>query len=182
MTTRADDGPEFDPDDPLTVLLRPTSDYLGPPPRRYEAIRRTAARRRLLRAAAGVGLSCAAVALVALPLRLATTSDGPAPPTVPLAPPPTSSFAPSPTPPPSPAPVTPDPSRSTEPEDASSAPGRTPGATVTGSPSGSAPGEIPVQPSAVQRGTDVDEPPPGIGTGAPEPRGAGVRELPSACC
>ncbi|MET4927024.1 hypothetical protein P3L51_32505, partial [Streptomyces sp. PSRA5] len=84
MTTRADDGPEFDPDDPLTVILRPTSDRLAPPPLRYETIRRSASRRRLLRAAAGVGLSCAAAALVALPFHLATTSDGPAAPTLSL--------------------------------------------------------------------------------------------------
>ncbi|AEM82969.1 hypothetical protein [Streptomyces violaceusniger] len=87
MTPHFDDGPELEPDDPLAVILRPTSDYLGPPPGRYEAIRRAAARRRLLRAAAGVGVSCAVAALIALPLRL-TAPETPARPTVPLAPPP----------------------------------------------------------------------------------------------
>ncbi|MFD8515604.1 hypothetical protein ACFV27_32130 [Streptomyces antimycoticus] len=87
MTPHFDDGPEREPDDPLAVILRPTSDYLGPPPGRYEAIRRAAARRRLLRTAAGVGVSCAVAALIALPLRL-TAPGTPARPTVPLAPPP----------------------------------------------------------------------------------------------
>ncbi|MDW6060091.1 hypothetical protein SAZ11_21350 [Streptomyces sp. FXJ1.4098] len=32
MTTRLDDGSEYEPDDPLTVILRPTTDHLGPPP------------------------------------------------------------------------------------------------------------------------------------------------------
>ncbi|NEC70119.1 hypothetical protein G3I25_00625, partial [Streptomyces rochei] len=64
MTTRLDDGqdgpdhrddPGFarDDADPLLVVLRPGADYLGPPPGRYEAIRRAASRRRLLRAAVG---------------------------------------------------------------------------------------------------------------------------------
>ncbi|MEU5609464.1 hypothetical protein AB0H03_12140 [Streptomyces sparsogenes] len=90
MTTRFDDGPEFPPDDPLAVILRPPADHLGPPPGRYEAIRRAAGRRRLLRAAAaGVGLSCAVAALIALPLHL-TSPESPATPSVPLAPPATS--------------------------------------------------------------------------------------------
>ncbi|WP_329391552.1 hypothetical protein [Streptomyces sp. NBC_01716] len=118
MTTRADDGPEFDPDDPIAVILRPTSDSLGPPPRRYETIRRSAARRRLLRTAAGAGLSCAALALVALPLHLATTSDGPASPTVPLAPPPATRTSPDPAPPQ----VTPRPSGTTGPPESAPAP------------------------------------------------------------
>ncbi|WP_413805930.1 hypothetical protein [Streptomyces sp. OE57] len=92
MTPRCDDGPEHlgperEPDDPLAVILRPPSDYLGPPPGRYEAIRRAAARRKLLRAAAGVGVSCAVAVLIALPLR-AAAPEPPARPTVPLAPPP----------------------------------------------------------------------------------------------
>ncbi|MFE3253360.1 hypothetical protein [Streptomyces sp. NPDC059209] len=117
MTTRPDDGPEFEPDDPLAVMLRPTSDRLVPPPHRYEAIRRSAARRRLLRTAAAVGLSCAAAALVALPLHLATTSGAPASPTVPLAPPPaTVSPSPTPTTPPSTGPVSPRPSERGEAE------------------------------------------------------------------
>ncbi|MFD6991687.1 hypothetical protein [Streptomyces sp. NPDC059943] len=126
MTTRPDDGPEFEPDDPLAVLLRPTSDRLVPPPHRYEAIRRSAARRRVLRTAAGVGLSCAAAALVALPLHLATTSGAPAAPTVPLAPPPPSSSSPVPTEQPSSVPVSPHPSERREPEGAPTPTGRAP--------------------------------------------------------
>ncbi|WP_217234608.1 hypothetical protein [Streptomyces sp. AC555_RSS877] len=90
MITHSDEGPEFEPDDPLAVILRPASDYLGPPAGRYAAIRRRAARRRLVRAAAGVGVTCAVAALAALPFRLAT-HEGPATPSVPLAPPPASS-------------------------------------------------------------------------------------------
>ncbi|MFD7404459.1 hypothetical protein ACFV7R_17670 [Streptomyces sp. NPDC059866] len=120
MTTRFDDGPEFDPDDPLAVLLRPPSDHLGPPPGRYEAIRRAATRRRLLCTAAGVGVSCAVAALIALPLHLAAP-ETPRSPTVPLAPPPASGPA---TPPPS----TPSPSRppSTRPEPATPRPTTSP--------------------------------------------------------
>ncbi|MGW3631759.1 hypothetical protein ACWD7F_16600 [Streptomyces sp. NPDC005122] len=106
MITRPDDGPDSEPDDPLAVILRPSSDYLGPPAGRYEAIRRGAARRRLLRAAAGAGLTCAAAALVALPFRTAAP-DAPVSPTVPLAPPPASGPAPRSTPS-----VAPDPSAS----------------------------------------------------------------------
>lgn len=97
MITHSDEGPDFEPDDPLAVILRPPSDHLGPPPGRYRAIRHAAARRRLLRAAAGVGVSCAVAALVALPLRLAA-HEAPAPPSVPLAPPPASSPSAEPTP------------------------------------------------------------------------------------
>ncbi|MER6528950.1 hypothetical protein [Streptomyces sp. NPDC001508] len=86
MTTRFDGDPEFAPDDPLLVVLRPPAEHLGPPAGRYEAIRRAAARRKLLRAAAGVGLTCAVAALVALPLHLSAPA-APAVPTVPLAPP-----------------------------------------------------------------------------------------------
>ncbi|GHE50364.1 hypothetical protein QWL27_04710 [Streptomyces thermocarboxydus] len=97
MITHADEGPEFEPDDPLAELLRPTSDHLGPPPGRFETIRRRAARRRLVRTTVGAGLTCAVALLVALPLQNATTtSDRPVSPTVPLAPPPLTS---SPTPP-----------------------------------------------------------------------------------
>ncbi|PNV31191.1 hypothetical protein C1708_01740 [Streptomyces sp. DH-12] len=88
MITHADEGPEFEPDDPLAELLRPTSDHLGPPPGRFEAVRRRAARRRLLRTTVGAGLTCAVAVLVALPLQNVTTSDRPVSPTVPLAPPP----------------------------------------------------------------------------------------------
>ncbi|MFJ8142192.1 hypothetical protein [Streptomyces sp. NPDC096013] len=99
MTTHFDEGDEgrdIDPDDPLTVILRPSSDYLGPPPGRYETIRRGAHRRRLLRATIGAGATCAVIVLAALPFRLAH-HDTPTTPTVPLAPPPASS-SPSPTP------------------------------------------------------------------------------------
>ncbi|MFB7497409.1 hypothetical protein ACFC09_22470 [Streptomyces sp. NPDC056161] len=102
MTTRFDDDPEFAPDDPLAVILRPPAEHLGPPAGRYAAIRRTAARRKLLRAAAGAGLTCAVAALVALPLHLASST--PASPTVPLAPP--SSVTPKPSAPPVPTPST----------------------------------------------------------------------------
>ncbi|MER6848030.1 hypothetical protein ABT333_09575, partial [Streptomyces flaveolus] len=63
MTTRFEDDPDGpepaydDPHDPLLVVLRPGSDFLGPPPGRYEAIRRAASRRRLLRAAAGAAVT-----------------------------------------------------------------------------------------------------------------------------
>jgi len=104
LITHSDDGPDFEPDDPLAIIMRPASDYLGPPPGRYEEIRRGAARRRLLRTVVGVGAVCAVAALVALPVRLATP-DRPTSPTVPLAPPPASSPPASPTPPPSPEPT-----------------------------------------------------------------------------
>ncbi|MEQ8145184.1 hypothetical protein [Streptomyces sp. OP7] len=96
MITHADEEPEFEPDDPLAVLLRPTSDHLGPPPGRFATIRRRAARRRLVRTAVGAGVTCAVALLVALPLRNAVTSDRPVTPTVPLAPPPVTT-TPSPT-------------------------------------------------------------------------------------
>ncbi|MFE6823944.1 hypothetical protein [Streptomyces sp. NPDC057690] len=101
-----DDGPDLDPDDPLTVILGPVPGHLGPPPGRYEEIRRGAVRRRLLRTAAGVGATCGIAALaVLLPLHL-TASDAPPRPAVPLAPPsvsgppavPPSSLRPSPSP------------------------------------------------------------------------------------
>ncbi|MGA5417559.1 hypothetical protein [Streptomyces pseudogriseolus] len=88
MITHADEGPEFEPDDPLAELLRPTSDHLGPPPGRFETIRRRAARRRLVRTTVGAGLTCAVALLVVLPLQSSTTSERPVAPTVPLAPPP----------------------------------------------------------------------------------------------
>ena len=90
MITHSDDGPDFDPEDELTVLLRPSTEYLGPPTGRYEAIRRGAARRKLFKAAVGAALTCGVAALVVLPLRL-TATDAPSSPTVPLAPPPASS-------------------------------------------------------------------------------------------
>ncbi|RPF36642.1 hypothetical protein [Streptomyces sp. TLI_185] len=111
MITHSDEGPDFDPDDPLAVLLRPPAEYLGAPPGRYEEIRRGASRRRLLRAAAGAALTCGVAALVVLPLHL-TASDGPASPAVPLAPPPASSPSTLPPSTTAPAPVTPAPSAS----------------------------------------------------------------------
>ncbi|MFJ9538814.1 hypothetical protein ACIRPX_16295 [Streptomyces sp. NPDC101225] len=92
MITHPDEGPDHDPDDPLTVILRPPGAYLGAPPGRYEAIRRGASRRRLLRAAAGAAVTCGVAALALLPLRLAG-SGGAGSPAVPLAPPPASSPA-----------------------------------------------------------------------------------------
>lgn len=110
MITRFDDEPEFDgPDDPLAVILRPPAAHLGPPPGRYEEIRRTASRRRLVRAAAGAGVTCAVAVLVALPLHL-TASSAPTTPTVPLAPPAVRPAAPD-RPSPSPTPASPGPSR-----------------------------------------------------------------------
>ncbi|MFF9489604.1 hypothetical protein [Streptomyces sp. NPDC014676] len=99
MITYSDDGPEFEPDDPLAVILRPASDRLGPPPGRYEEIRRGAARRRLVRAAvwAGTGLTCAVAALVVL-LPQSSPPGDPVSPSVPLAPPPVSSPSVAPTP------------------------------------------------------------------------------------
>jgi hypothetical protein len=106
LTVRPDDGADFESDDPLAVILRPASAYLGPPPGRYEAIRRAAARRRVFRAAAGVGLSCAVAVLIVLPFRTAAP-DAPASPAVPLAPPTVSGHAASPTASGSPAPSAP---------------------------------------------------------------------------
>ncbi|MFF4504122.1 hypothetical protein [Streptomyces sp. NPDC001401] len=114
MITHSDEGPDFDPDDPLTVILRPPAEHLGAPPGRYEQIRRGASRRRLLRAAAGAALTCGVAALVVLPLRL-NASDGPASPTVPLAPPPASSPSTLPPSTTAPAPSTPTPSPTTTP-------------------------------------------------------------------
>ncbi|MER5209612.1 hypothetical protein ABT063_03225 [Streptomyces sp. NPDC002838] len=150
MITHSDEGPDFEPDDPLAVILRPPSDHLGPPPGRYTAIRRAATRRRLIRTAAGVGASCAVAALIVLPLRLAT-HEAPASPTVPLAPPPVSSPSAAPTPSVPPEAVTPRPAEtgtdnpSTAPSPA--APTRVPSVTPTPS----------VEPSAV--GNTVDATP-----------------------
>lgn len=84
MITHSDDGPEFEPDDPLADVLVPISGYLGPPSGRYEAIRRGAARRWVLRTAAAAGMVCAVAAVVALPLRM-TGPGTPASPAVPPA-------------------------------------------------------------------------------------------------
>ncbi|WP_405990500.1 hypothetical protein [Streptomyces sp. NBC_00986] len=170
MTTHFDEGDEgqdIDPDDPLTVILRPSSaEYLGPPPGRYETIRRGANRRRLLRATVGAGATCAVIVLAALPFRLAH-HDSPTTPTVPLAPPPASS---SPTPPspsatqaPSP---TASPSSSSDPHIPSrtqvptTEPSRVPSASASAStsapssvPGSSSPTSRSVEPSAVQTHT-----------------------------
>ena len=167
MTTHfdeGDEGPDIDPDDPLTVILRPSSaEYLGPPPGRYESIRRGAGRRRLLRATLGAGATCAVIVLAALPIRLAH-HDTPTTPTVPLAPPPASS---GPTTPPAPSATrTPTPTaRPSSPAD-SRDPSRTPAPTTepsrVPSASASAPSSAPasaastarsVEPSAVQTHT-----------------------------
>ncbi|MCF4140571.1 hypothetical protein L1856_32595 [Streptomyces sp. Tue 6430] len=105
MITHADDADDGTraPDDPLTVILRPPSGHLAPPPGRYEAVRRGAVRRRLLRTAVGVGATCAVATLVVLPLRPGGP-DGPAAPTVPMAPPPAGSPSAVPTPSASPVP------------------------------------------------------------------------------
>ncbi|MEU5638214.1 hypothetical protein [Streptomyces milbemycinicus] len=161
MTTRLDDGAEYEPDDPLTVILRPTTDHLSPPPGRYEAIRRTATRRRLLRTAAGVGLACAAAALIALPLNLVTreTHESPAPPTVPLVPPATSGRTAHPTQEPKPKPATPTATStpSESPSRVSPRPTQRPGpAKSTGLPSATpdSPRDVPSR----QRTGAVDEP------------------------
>ncbi|MET9832170.1 hypothetical protein ABZ078_23370 [Streptomyces sp. NPDC006385] len=135
MTTRFDDeeGLESAADDPLAVILRPPSaEHLAAPPGRYEAIRRTASRRRLLRTAAGLGATCAVAALVAVPLYFARPDGSPSP-APPLAPGPTITR----TPPsePSPAPTPSEPSRAPTPSASSTAAGpATP--TVPPDPSG----------------------------------------------
>ncbi|MFI8889046.1 hypothetical protein [Streptomyces paradoxus] len=105
MTTRLDDdGPEPGTDDPLAVILRPSStDYLGAPPGHYRAIRRRAARRRLLRTAAGAGLACVAAVLISIPLRH-TAPERPTAPTIPMAPPTTPTAPPTPSAPSTPVP------------------------------------------------------------------------------
>lgn len=154
MTTHFDEEdegrePDFALDDPLTVILRPSSaEYLGPPPGRYESIRRGAHRRRLLRAAAGAGATCAVLVLAALPFRLAH-HDAPVTPTVPLAPPPASS-SPAPTTPPAPSATqapTPsaDPSRTSAP---TTEPSRIPTASASASASAASTARS-VAPSAV---------------------------------
>ncbi|WP_329258627.1 hypothetical protein OG223_37735 [Streptomyces sp. NBC_01478] len=156
MTTHFDEGdgePGRDLDDPLTVILRPSSaEYLGPPHGRYESIRRGANRRRLLRATVGAGATCAVLVLAALPFRLAH-HDAPATPTVPLAPPPASSGpttppAPSPTKTPSPAASPGSPDSSRDPSRAS-APTTEPSQAPTASASAASPASRTVAPSAV---------------------------------
>lgn len=130
MTTRFDDEPDFDaPDDPLAVLLRPPAAHLGPPQGRYEEIRRAAGRRRLVRTAAGAGVTCAVAAFVALSLHL-TAPAAPPSPRVPLAPPAVSPTAPSrPSASPAPATASPSPSIAPTPSRGTQAPAR--GASTT---------------------------------------------------
>jgi len=139
LITHSDEGPDHDPDDPLTVILRPPAEYLGAPPGHYEAIRRGASRRRLRRAAAGAALTCGVAALVVLPLRL-SASDDPGSPTVPLAPPPASSPSTLPSRSATPEPSTARPAqgtRSTAPTTApTTAPSTAPSAADRSSPSG----------------------------------------------
>ncbi|WP_262059158.1 hypothetical protein [Streptomyces sp. STR69] len=149
MTTHFDEEdegrePDFALDDPLTVILRPSSaEYLGPPPGRYESIRRGAHRRRLLRAAAGAGATCAVLVLAALPLRLAH-HDAPVTPTVPLAPPPASSTPTT----PAPLPATKAPSASVDPSRTSAPttePSRTPTASASATSRTVAPSAVPTR-------------------------------------
>jgi hypothetical protein len=57
-----DDRPDDGRPDPLDALLRPAIEFLPVPPGSFERIRRTAARRRRVKAAAAGGLTLAAVA------------------------------------------------------------------------------------------------------------------------
>ncbi|MFG2789455.1 hypothetical protein [Streptomyces sp. NPDC048419] len=134
MITHPDEGPDHDPDDPLTVILRPPGEYLGAPPGRYEAVRRGAFRRRLLRAAAGAAVTCGVAALVILPLRL-TGSDGAGTPAVPLAPPPASSPSAPPHRSASPAPESPHPTQDARTTAPTAVPTMRPSATPTARPS-----------------------------------------------
>ncbi|MYV38339.1 hypothetical protein GT030_05515 [Streptomyces sp. SID1328] len=106
MIAYSDEGPDFEPDDPL-VIMRPPHEHLAPPPGRYEEFRRGAARRRILRTAVIASATCAVGALLAVPFLRSAPQDR-APRTVPLAPPPASSPTVRPTPaesdPPNPSP------------------------------------------------------------------------------
>ncbi|MDT0434979.1 MULTISPECIES: hypothetical protein [Streptomyces] len=116
MTTHPDDSAGPDPEDPLTVILRPPDDLLGPPVGRYREIRRTAGRRKALRALTTAGVTCAVAVLVALPLR--TSGPGtPDAPVVPMAPPPVSGSTV-----PTPSPASPAPERRSEPRDTTGSP------------------------------------------------------------
>ncbi|MGY4922312.1 hypothetical protein [Streptomyces sp. 900105755] len=150
MTTRFDDEPEFDgPDDPLAVILRPPAAHLGAPPGRYEEIRRAAGRRRLVRAAAGAGVTCAVAVCVALSLHL-TAPAVPRSPQVPLAPPAVSPAAPH-RPSGSPTPVTPSPRPSVAPTQRPSTQAPARGASATPSTAPSAVRDVPsgYRPSAL---------------------------------
>ncbi|WP_055613749.1 hypothetical protein [Streptomyces phaeochromogenes] len=166
MITPSEDGPDLEPDDPLAVILRPASGYLAPPPGGYEAIRRDASRRRVLRAAAGVGLSCVAAALIALPFRLAA-SDAPVSPTVPLAPPPSSSPSTPPTPSPSSSrPVTPSPSRNPSDSAPSAGPSVPNGSGATTEPTGPDSAPTPTQAPPSLEPSEPSTAPDQVGTSA----------------
>ncbi|MFH0517288.1 hypothetical protein ACHBTE_08930 [Streptomyces sp. M41] len=176
MTTRFDgdeEGVESAADDPLAVILgAPSTEYLAAPPGRYEAIRRRASRRRLLRTAAGLGATCAVAALVAVPLYFARP-DGPASPVPPLAPAPAPTSTRTPPTEPSPAPTpsmssteagTPTPTVPPEPSDSPTpTSGRTQGPPT---PSGSLPTAEP---------TDTGTAAPSVGPGAGGLRASGRR-------
>ncbi|MGW1627576.1 hypothetical protein [Streptomyces sp. NPDC002172] len=150
MTTRFDDEPGFDgPDDPLAVILRPPAAHLGAPPGRYEEIRRAASRRRLVRTAAGAGVTCAVAVSVALSLHL-TAPAAPASPQVPLAPPAVTHPAPH-RPSGSPTPATPSPSPSVAPTQRETTQAPTRGSSAPASATPSAVRDIPSEdrPSAV---------------------------------
>ncbi|MFF4309181.1 hypothetical protein ACWDFR_25525 [Streptomyces sp. 900105755] len=150
MTTRFDDEPEFDgPDDPLAVILRPPAAHLGPPPGRYEEIRRAASRRRLVRTAAGAGVTCAVAVCVALSLHL-TAPAAPVSPQVPLAPPAATPTAPHRSSG-SPTPVTPSPRPSVAPTQRATTQAPARGASATPSTAPSAVRDVPSEyrPSAL---------------------------------
>ncbi|MEW2119686.1 hypothetical protein AB0945_31795 [Streptomyces sp. NPDC005474] len=178
MTTRFDEeddpdlgppGPDHDPDDPLLILLAPTTTpaYLGAPPGRYEEIRRTATRRRRVRTAAGVGMACVVAALIALPLTL-TTSQTPRSPTVPQAPP-VSTIPPTPPTDPTLAPTTPPPAT---PRPSTPAPQR-PSTDATEDPTG------PDEPPAQAPETPTEEASP-VPTDGPSTAPTPARAVPSA--
>lgn len=157
MTTRLDDdGPEPGPDDPLAVILRPSSPgYLGAPPGQFETIRRRATRRRLLRTAAGAGLACVAAVLISIPLRH-TAPERPTTPTIPMAPPATRTAPPTPSASPTPVPSPSESSRPSSPgtprpatDDPRAADPGTPGVTPSATPTSVRP-----VPSAARPSTD----------------------------
>ncbi|MFJ8634860.1 hypothetical protein [Streptomyces sp. NPDC093568] len=154
MTTRFDDedpdGPELAPDDPLAVILRPPADHLAPPPGHYDTLRRRASRRRLVRTAAGAGVTCAVALLAVLQFNLGP-SDTPTRPTPPLAPPPATDRTPapvSPSPVPSEAPTrttsqTPTPTPTDRPGAATSEPTRNPRPEASRTPTATAVPTVP---------------------------------------
>ncbi|WP_406431423.1 hypothetical protein OHB00_04390 [Streptomyces sp. NBC_00631] len=163
MTTRFDDEPGSDgPDDPLAVVLRPPAAHLGPPPGRYEEIRRAAGRRRLVRTAAGAGVTCAVAVCVALSLHL-TAPAAPTSPRLPLAPPAVSPTAPQ-RPSTSPAPAEPSPSPSVAPTRGGTSLEPTPGSPTRDTTQATTPGRS-ATPSAV-RVTPSESRPSAVATSA----------------